>query len=185
MAQAIGDGLQIELRKRDETTAWIGMLVFIAAWAMMFGVLFVVYAWLRTIAPAWPPEGQARAPWALPAVNTLVIALSSAMLERGKKPGALVLAALLGALFLGLQIVVWSGLWAQGLRPSTGSYASILFGFTWLHAAHVVVGLVALGYFAVKRSIAPAQALSLRLWTAYWHGVGVIWALVFVLVIVI
>lgn len=181
----------------EETTAWIGMLVFIAAWAMMFGALFVVYGWLRVRAGAWPPPGAPRVPLALLVGNTVVIALSSIVLQRGLgavRSGRGLLApsvlgaAALGAAFLALQLVMWRGMWAAGLRPSTGTYASVIFGMTALHAAHVAVGIVALavlGVRAARGAFTPASHLPVRLWTAYWHGVGAIWLAVFALVFVI
>jgi heme/copper-type cytochrome/quinol oxidase subunit 3 len=42
------------------------------------------------------------------------------------------------------------------------------------------VGLVALGWLALR-----PRPLSLRLWTIYWHMVGVIWGVMFLLVYVV
>ena len=39
----------------EETTAYIGMVIFLGAWAMMFGALFFAYGMVRARAMCWPP----------------------------------------------------------------------------------------------------------------------------------
>jgi cytochrome c oxidase subunit 3 len=159
-----------------ERTSLLGMVMFMAAWAMLFAALFFAYGLLRLRATAWPPADLPRLPRGIPAAATALLGLSSLALERGRRSSTL-LAALLGAGFLALQAVVWRGMIAGGLRPPLGPYASVFFGLTAFHALHVVVGLGALGWLAVR----PAP-LPLRLWSLYWHMVGVIWAVMFVAV---
>lgn len=164
----------------QERTALLGMIIFIASWAMLFAGLFFAYGVIRLRTPAWPPSDLPQVPLLLPAVATVLLALSSAALERARRgPGArpVALAALLGLVFLGLQIVVWRDLWLGGLRPQSGTYASAFYGLTVFHALHVAVGLLALGWLLVRRT-----ATAVRLWTLYWHMVGVIWGVMFVLV---
>ena len=55
--------------RHRETTAVLGMTIFIASWAMLFASLFFAYALTRLRAPFWPPldlpraaAGPARAP---------------------------------------------------------------------------------------------------------------------------
>src|SRR5262245_23024964 len=64
------------------TTGYLGMVVFLGSWAMMFAAVFFVYAVLRLRAPSWPPYGAARLPLGLPAVNTLVMLGSSLALHQ-------------------------------------------------------------------------------------------------------
>jgi heme/copper-type cytochrome/quinol oxidase subunit 3 len=91
-------------------------------------------------------------------------------------------AALLGAGFLGLQAMVWAQLWRAGLRPEGGTYSSTFYGLTVFHGLHVLVGLLALATLAARAARGGSGHLGLRLWTLYWHMVGVIWAVMFVLV---
>jgi heme/copper-type cytochrome/quinol oxidase subunit 3 len=90
------------------------------------------------------------------------------------------LAALLGVGFLVVQVIVWRQLFLAGLRPQTGAYASYFFALTVFHGLHVLVGLVALGWLALR-----PRRLPLRLWTIYWHMVGIIWGVMFLLVYVV
>jgi heme/copper-type cytochrome/quinol oxidase subunit 3 len=192
---AMGDVLQYRPPKaRAETTAVMGMVIFLSSWAMMFASLFFAYAFVRTKSPTWPPDGLSPLPRLLPAASTVVLGLSSLLLQRGIKivkasaPGSLwrslLGAVLLGVLFLTLQTYLWLTLYAGGLKPSSGgSYTSVFYGLTWLHALHVVVGLVGLAVVA-RRAFAgefnAARYLPVRLWAMYWHFVGVVWLLMFV-----
>ena len=180
------------MRARRDFTAYVGMLVFLASWAMLFGSLFFAYALVRARAPVWPPVGDPRLPLVLPAVNTAVIALSSFALQsalrslrRGRlRPvaGALALAAGLGALFLALQLAVWVRVYGEGLVPSGGPYGSVFYALTSFHALHVLVGLVALAWLAVRASRGAYGAMrhvGVRLWAMYWHFVGAIWLVLY------
>jgi cytochrome c oxidase subunit 3 len=162
--------------RHQERTALMGMAIFVAAWAMLFAALFFAYGLSRLHAIAWPPADLPRLPLALPGLATLALAMSSGALQQRR----VVLAAALGAGFLALQVVVWRQMWLAGVRPQAGAYASYFFALTVFHALHVLVGLAALGWLAVS-----PRALPLRLWTVYWHMVGVVWTLMFLLVYVV
>src|SRR5215510_3951760 len=101
-------------RARAEWTAYLGMVVFLASWAMMFGSLFFAYGMVRARSTEWPPGDLPALPLLLPGINTAILALSSGALQlvvRGLRQGratlagpGLALVAVLGAVFLGLQI---------------------------------------------------------------------------------
>ncbi len=156
----------MERRAYQERTAVLGITIFVASWTMLFAALFFAYGLVRLRTPDWPPTDLPRIPLLLPAFATLALGLSSAMLERasrrfrmGRTAGekGILLALLLGAVFLGLQILVWRDLWLGGLRPSSGTYASVFFGLTVFHALHVVVGLGALAWLAISTTIYSAK----------------------------
>jgi cytochrome c oxidase subunit III len=166
--------------RHAERTALLGMVVFIASWAMLFAMLFLSYLLLRTRATAWPPPELPRLPRLLPAIATVLLGCSSAAVHRGAARGhglGLGLGALLGAGFLALQTVVWRQMYLAGLHVGAGAYASVFYGLTAFHALHVLVGLGALAWLSAR----PRRAAA-RLWAIYWHMVGVIWAVMFTLV---
>jgi cytochrome c oxidase subunit III len=174
----------------SEVTSYIGMVVFLGSWAMMFAALFFSYALVRSRAPVWPPLGVPVPPLVLPAVNTAVIAASSAavaaalraaMVGRRARVGrALAVATVLGAAFLALQSVVWIGLWRDGLRIEGGTYPSVFYSLTALHALHVAVGVVALAVLAMRALRAPGPTrVAVRLWGMYWHFVGIVWGVLY------
>lgn len=185
-------------RARKDATAWMGMVVFLGSWAMMFAALFFAYGMLRARMPAWPPPDLPALPLLLPAANTLVIAASSLALQRALSAAragrlaavktALGAALVLAAGFIGLQVHLWRGLWQAGLRPDQGPYPSVFYALTLFHALHVLVGVVALVFLlagAVRGAHQPGRHLALRLWTSYWHFVGAVWLLLFVTLFVV
>jgi cytochrome c oxidase subunit III len=185
-------------RSRSDATAWLGMVVFLASWTMLFAALFFVYAMLRARAAQWPPADAAPLPLVLPAVNTAVLAASSVALQwalvcarRGRISAVTpaVYAALgLGTVFLSLQLVVWVALWRVGLRPDGGPYASVFYALTVFHALHVLAGLGGLSWLAVRArasAYGPGRHVGLRLWTGYWHFVGAVWLLLFVVLFLV
>ncbi|MGZ6123993.1 MAG: cytochrome c oxidase subunit 3 [Myxococcales bacterium] len=185
-------------RSRADSTAWLGMIVFLASWTMLFAALFAVYGVLRMRSPAWPPPDVPSLPLLLPAANTLAILASSVALQsalrsaRSGRIGGVLPAALaalgLGAIFLAGQVALWTGLWRAGLRPEGGPFPSVFYGLTAFHALHVLVGLFGLGFVAIRASrtaYGPTRHLGLRLWCGYWHFVGAIWVLLFLSIFVL
>src|SRR5258708_17943416 len=121
-------------RAQAEWTAYLGMVIFLASWAMMFGSLFFAYGMVRARTTDWPPHDLPALPLVVPGINTAVLAASSVLLQlvvrslrRGKAklagPG-LGRAALLGPVFRALQRSTWNALYADGLTPRAGPYAS-------------------------------------------------------------
>jgi heme/copper-type cytochrome/quinol oxidase subunit 3 len=182
---------------RQEATAFIGMVVFLASWAMLFASLFFAYGLVRNHATAWPPADQPRLPLLLPGLNTLVAVGASLALEQAGRAwqagrhrvvaAGLALATALGAAFLVLQASVWTSLWQGGLRLDGGPYPSAFYALTGLHAAHVLVGLVALAWLTLRTwrgPLDPRRRTPLRLWTMYWHFVGAVWLILYAAVYV-
>jgi cytochrome c oxidase subunit III len=193
----VPDLKQYRLRPtNEEVTSYVGMVIFLASWAMMFAALFFSYAVVRVRAPVWPPPDLPALPILVPGLNTIVIAASSVAVALAVRAHALgrhrrasvglSLGAALGALFLGLQILVWVGLWRAGLLPTGGPYPSVFYALTSFHALHVLVGLAALAVLAI-RAQAPrgASRSAVRLWGMFWHFVGVIWGALYVAVYLI
>ena len=185
-------------RTRADSTAWLGMVVFLASWTMLFAALFAAYAVLRMRSPQWPPADVPALPLLLPAANTVAIAAASVALQsalRAARQGrmgavlpAVAAALVLGAVFLAGQGALWSRLWNAGLRPDGGPFPSVFYGLTAFHALHVLAGLAGLGWVtarAAKGAFGPARHVGLRLWCGYWHFVGVIWMLLYVTVFVL
>ncbi|MGZ5428197.1 MAG: cytochrome c oxidase subunit 3, partial [Thermoanaerobaculia bacterium] len=187
---------RLPLREESRRTSFVGMVMALASWTMLFVALFFSYAVLRLNAATWPPDGLAPLPKALPFVNTLVLLASSVLLHRGtrpesqEKPGALRRALLgtmaLGGLFLALQLAVWIPLWRSGFRiDNTGPYGSIFYGLTVFHALHVLAGLLALAFLlpgAFSGRSSPGRSNTVAASAMFWHFVDVVWVVMFVAV---
>lgn len=172
-------------------TDHVGMIVFLASWAMMFGALFFLLVGLRLRAPAWPPPGP-RLPVLLPAIATAVLVASELVLLRvmaalRRREGRRIVSGLaallaLGFLFLGLQGATWASVWKAGLRHDSGPYGSLFYALTIFHALHVVVGLGLLAGrlpAASRHEYDVRHAARFRLAGMFWHFVGIVWILTF------
>jgi cytochrome c oxidase subunit 3 len=167
---------------------WWGILALIVTEGSLFGYLLFSYFYLSSQAEQhWPPEGLPSL--LLPGINTAILVASSVCVwasERcvaGKKKSGsmmgMVLAIMLGALFLGIQLVEWSN---KTYGMTSDLYGSLYFTITGFHMLHVVIGLVILllllvwisfGYFDEKRHAA------ITIGGIYWHFVDVVWLFVF------
>lgn len=120
------------------------------------------------------------------------MALSSAsyyLLEKkaGQRKPYWLATFLLGALFLVLQWDLWGALKASGILVSHGQVPSMIYAFTWIHAAHIVLGLGALmwlGHFIFRR---PEAVTELKLINVgkFWHFLGVVWLFMYLMMFVL
>ena len=184
---------RVAAREESRRTSFVGMVMALASWTMLFVSLFFSYAVLRLGAGEWPPDGLEPLPRLLPFLNTLVLAASSLVLHAGVRSGAaarpgarhtaLRRTLALGSLFLALQLAVWIPLWRSGFRIESGVFGSIFYGLTVFHALHVLAGLAALLVLvpgaAKGRWVSGAQS-PVRLTAMFWHFVDAVWALMFV-----
>jgi len=181
-----------------EHTSYVGMVIFLGAWAMMFAALFFAYVAVRLNVPSWPPPGTPALPLFWPAVNTAVLLASSVTVHLGLSKirnwqvAALrrwLLATLgLGALFLALQFKVWLAVWDTGLKMSNSLYGSVFYALTTVHALHVVAGWIAIAAVAVQayRGVyRKNRHTAVRMVAMFWHFIDVIWVVMFLAVYVL
>ena len=179
--------------------ARLGLWLFLASEAMLFGGLISAYAFLRT--GAGPGEfGQDLSEAPLAGFNTLVLLASSLAMTfslwslRDKAFGRhkffLGLTLLLGALFIGIKWIDYSQKFSHGLFPSTSTFLAIFFALTGVHALHVIGGMVVISYFWLSGhklwEIEPEHFLSRVTVTAmYWNFVDAIWVILFILLYIL
>jgi cytochrome c oxidase subunit III len=186
-------------RAKEDFSSYLGMVIMLGSWSLLFAGLFFAYAGIRMTAPIWPPPGVPKLPLALPAANTVVLAASSWTAQRalaairvGRRQEMQALYAVtvfLGALFLGLQYVLWSNARASGLSIDTGgTYGSVFYALTLFHAAHVAVGVLGLVYVVILSRLGRWNAAAhnpVRMWTMFWHFVDAVWLVTFLSVFVL
>ena len=157
--------------------------------SILFLVLLAVWLLMRRTSPEWMRPGDPRPPHAL-WLSTAVLVGSSLVLHLSTRRRGVESARLLGlslALGLGFLVVqgfLWRDLHEAGLLPGSSGYAAVFYALTGVHALHVLVGvgvLVWLVLAARRADDGGPPAAALRLGSIYWHFMGAVWLLLFVL----
>lgn len=170
-------------------TGWWGMMTLIATEASLFGYLLFGYCYFAAqFGRSWLPEKLPEFRLALP--NTAILIISSLVVwwaERairrgrtGQAVAGLVAGMVLGAVFVGVQLLEWS---KKDFSLSSNSYGSFYFVTTGFHMAHVVAGLLMLAAAAVWAGMGWFDArrhAPLAIAAVYWHFVDAVWLAVFV-----
>lgn len=170
-----------------KSSGWWGTLFLVATEAAVFAYLLFSYYYMAIANHSvWPADAPSLK-LALP--NTIILLISSVAIwwadrqhTAGRMTEAMVgvaMAAGLGVVFLGVQLLEWHN---KTFTLSSDPYGSLYFTITGFHMAHVIVGLVimatlilwlALGLLSDRRNSAVSIA------AIYWHFVDAVWLAVF------
>jgi cytochrome c oxidase subunit 3 len=167
----------------------LGMLLFIISEVMLFGAFFTAYFFIRVVADnPWPADGT-ELPVSIAAINTTILLSSSVTMHwalEGAKRGnraalrvGLLTTFLLGLTFLTVQINEYIHI---GFAVSDSAQASIFYGLTGLHGAHVFVGLTLLLFAnirAFRGHYTEKEHRGVEVPGIYWHFVDIMWVVVF------
>ena len=173
----------------------LGMLLFIISEIMVFGGFFTAYFFIRVVeGNPWPAEGT-ELPKLLAGFNTLVLLASSVTLHwalEGVKRGnrfalkaGMVTTFMLGLTFLFVQVNEYVNI---GFAPYDSAQASVFYGLTGLHGAHVFIGLTLLAMVTVRAfrgHFSPEEHRGVEVPGIYWHFVDIMWLVVYTTVYII
>jgi len=182
------------------------MWLFLLSDTFIFGVFLTGYMNVRLSAvDVWPPTTEVfslsilghNVPLLLIAIMTFILITSSGTMAmavnfayRGdtKKTVVLMLiTAVLGASFVGMQAFEWSKLIHEGVRPwgnpwGAAQFGSTFFMITGFHGIHVSVGVIYLTIVALKvrRGDYEKRGYNIVEVTGlYWHFVDLVWVFIF------
>jgi len=197
--------------------AKLGMWLFLATEILFFGGLFVAYAVFRALHPEIFTNASDLLDTRLGAINTIILLFSSLTMawgvrcaQLGQQRGLILclIITLLGAVaFLGIKSIEYSHKWHEGHlwvsqyhqkdhgaeMSSTkisreGTFFSIYFAMTGLHALHIIIGIGAIGWLlqrAWQGAFGPQYFTPVDLVGLYWHLVDLIWIFLFPLLYLI
>ncbi|MBY0515946.1 MAG: hypothetical protein K2P81_03485 [Bacteriovoracaceae bacterium] len=176
--------------KRSELQNNLAMTIALISAAMLFVTLFMGYAVYRSSAEAWPPVGMAHVSLTLPFLSTIFIAVSSwfcfqvknlvAINDLKRANRNLNLTMLMGVGFMISQSFLWLQLKESGIYVTSGIFASVMYGFTWIHAVHVIGGLLALVYLKIVLRPKTNELLQKTINVErFWHFLGIVWFAMF------
>ena len=157
-------------------SAPLGMWLFLASEAMLFGSLFSGYVMLRAGAIEWP-KAALEFPWL---ETALLIGASAAFNHERIR---LIAANALALTFVIIKLLGDVALINRGITPATNLMWACWFTLTWVHALHVLGGAAFTGWLAGpsyrltlddRERFAARVAMTRR----YWLFVELIWLLI-------
>jgi len=194
------------------------MWIFLLSDTFVFSIFLLSYMTVRmsTTVP-WPNPSEVFAleifgqhiPLILIAIMTFILISSSGTMamavnmgyRRRRKSTAVLLlvTALLGATFVGMQAFEWTKLIQEGVRPwgnpwGAPQFGSTFFMITGFHGTHVTIGVIfliiiarkvwrgdydrgTLGFFTSRKG----NYESVEIMGLYWHFVDLVWVFIFAL----
>jgi cytochrome c oxidase subunit III len=181
---------------------WWGMMFFIASEALIFANLIAAYLYLEIrdqgTAATFVLPGGGHLDWAYALGNTIILLCSSiparlggAGIAKGNRTQqllGLLIAIILGAIFLSGQIYEYSGLLGQHFSPSYQAFGSSFFTLTGFHALHVSIGLLFLIIIFIRSlrgDFTPKKHFGVQAAEMYWHFVDLVWVVVFTVVYIL
>jgi cytochrome c oxidase subunit III len=178
----------------------IGTLVALASILMMFTALSSAYIVRSASSSDWQRTSMPR----ILLLSTVLILISSGTLEAARRKLKqssegmhrrwLLVTTALGLGFLISQLLAWRQLARQGIYVASNPHSSFFYLLTAAHGIHLLGGLVALTYLAIRArhttrlraqeatefAVVKRQAATDAV-TLYWHFMDVLWVYLFVL----
>ena len=184
------------------------MWIFLLSDTFIFSCFLVSYMKVRiSTTDPWPFPSEVFAltlfghsiPLILIAIMTFILITSSGTMalavnygyrkDRNKTFWLMIITAILGASFVGMQAFEWSKLIEEGVRPWANPFGAAQFGsaffmITGFHGMHVTGGVIYLLViaFRVKRGFYEKRGGNyeiVEICGLYWHFVDLVWVFIF------
>ena len=185
----------IKTHKEDQFTSYLGMLIALGSFSMLFVALLASYGILRSRSAIWMSYTIGTIPLFLAWVNTVVILISSITLFMASKANErenkiLILnqiytTIIIGLVFLSLQIILWNMLINDGFTITSHQAGSVFYMLSGLHGLHILGGLISLIWLIFKIRVNNLILKPMRLVSMFWHYLTLIWIVIFITVILI
>jgi cytochrome c oxidase subunit 3 len=179
-----GGGGDPEDRGQSRRNSLTGIAVLMCASVMTFAAFVSAVVMRRGLGTDWRHVPLPQVFW----WNTGILILSSIALDvarRQLRKGNRVAfnwwwmaGTLLGAAFLGGQVMGWEELVNRGFYMQGNISSSFFYILTWAHATHAIGGLIALIYVAIQAlrfRLGPAKRTVVSVSVAFWHFLDVLW----------
>jgi cytochrome c oxidase subunit III len=190
VANTVPGSLRTDPAAPPQRTYVTGMTVALGGTLMFFMALVSAYIVRKGFPNSdWRSLNVPRILW----LNTLILVVSSAALERSRRRLAdgdeagfrhwWGVTAILGLFFLAGQLIAWKQLAAAGLFLATNPSSSFFYVFTAAHALHLlggICGLVAVLWLQPRRL---TRSTASEVAAMYWHFMDGLWVFLFLLLL--
>jgi len=168
---------------------------FIVTDGLLFAGFLASYGYARILAIYWPQQSDVFSLKYIAAMTFVLISSSATMASavdaaREKRRAValrfVVLTAVGGAIFLGMQAYEWTHLIREGARLNgnpwgDASFTAYFFVLTGFHGSHVLTGVIVLTTTAIRTAKGLATADGIEMAGLYWHFVDLVWVFIFTL----
>lgn len=167
-----------------------GIWLALASILMFFTALVSSFVVRKGLSNDWVAFEWPRILWA----NTAVLVASSLTVERARRllgRGALAgfrlwwgATTVLGLFFLAGQLIAWQELAAAGVYLATNPSSSFFYLLTGTHGLHLLGGVLALLYVGARErreSLRVSRETAVTATSIYWHFLGGLWIVLFLL----
>ncbi|MCP1136182.1 cytochrome o ubiquinol oxidase subunit III [Paenibacillus polysaccharolyticus] len=172
----------------------LGFWIYLMTDVMIFGTFFATYIVLRNNTDGGPGPSELFELSGI-IVSTFILLTSSytcglalLSMNRGDKKGLikwLVITAMFGVIFVGLEISEFIHLVHEGATIGTSAFLSAFYTLVGTHGIHVVVGIVwmiAVMIQISKKGLTPVTRRKVNIISLFWHFLDVVWIFVFTIV---
>ena len=174
-----------------------GFWLFVLSDMVLFSALFASYASLATATDGGPTSNELFSR-GLVAVETIALLLSSfvcglAIIAAKRKnmfwtQTWLLVTALLGLVFLSIELYEFASMAAEGAPPQRSAFLSSFFTLVGCHGVHVTAGLLWIGTMMAQiwaKGFQPQVGRRLLCLSVFWHALDIIWVAIFTIVYLI
>ena len=174
-----------------------GFWLFVLSDMVLFSALFATYASLVHATDGGPVTNQLF-DRNLVAIETLSLLISSfvcglAIIAAKRKnmfwtQTWLLVTALLGLVFLSIELYEFASMAAEGAPPQRSAFLSSFFTLVGCHGVHVTAGLLWIGTMMAQiwaKGFRPEVGRRLLCLSVFWHALDIIWVAIFTIVYLI
>jgi cytochrome aa3 quinol oxidase subunit III len=184
----------LEYQTQDGALKILGFWVFLATDLILFACLFATFMVLRTHFDGGPTGKEL---FDVPSfvAETFILLTSSftgglATFEmhrgyRNRVIGWLIVTALLGLAFVGLEVKEFTHMAMDGATISRSAFLSSFFTLVGTHGCHVSFGILWMTGIIIQlfqRGLNPITARKVFIVNMYWHFLDVVWVFLFTIV---
>ncbi len=184
----------IEFQTEDGSLKILGFWVFLATDLILFACLFATFIVLRTHTDGGPTGKELFDVPSFTAETFILLTssftggLATFEMHRGHRNrviGWLVVTALLGLSFVGLEVNEFVHMAMAGATVQRSAFLSAFFTLVGTHGCHVSLGILWMTSIIIqlcRRGITPITARKVYIVNMYWHFLDIVWVFLFTVV---
>ena len=186
------------LNSKEDLPGDLAIWIFILAEMMVFGVLFVVFAFARIKQVEIFNASQLTLNRSLGTVNTLILITSSYFVVRSitsikkdkleQSANWLIGTIILGAAFVTIKVYEFHEKFIAGISLDTNDFYMFYLTLTSFHLMHVIMGMIILAFIVIKiwkGVYSSSDHFGIESGASFWHMVDLLWIILFPLIYII